>query len=95
MKKSDRARFFGKNLVWPKLGKKGPKMDVFNFFSKLSLRFCLEIAKNEASYFYLITVKTTCPEKIWFSRYYGKALDQSDCLIFQIAISFEPLDRFL
>ena len=44
MKKSDGAQFFGKNLVWPKLGKKGPKMDVFNFFSKLSLRFCLETA---------------------------------------------------
>ena len=35
MKKSDRARFFGKNLIWPKLGKKGPKMDVFNFFLKI------------------------------------------------------------
>ena len=27
------------------IGKKGPKMDVFNFFSKLSLRFCLETDK--------------------------------------------------
>ena len=35
MKKSDKARFFGKNLVWPKLGKKGPKMDCLQFFLKI------------------------------------------------------------
>ena len=46
MVKSDEARFFGKNLFYPNLGKKGPKARLFwNFFLILSSIFPKSNAK--------------------------------------------------
>ena len=35
LEKSDRAWFFGKILIFPKIGKKGPKMAFLDFYAKL------------------------------------------------------------
>ena len=87
MKKSDRARFFGKNLVWPKLGKKGPKMDVFNFFSKLSKVLSGNTLKRSVL-FYLISGENRMSRKnlvleiLWKSSRPIRSLDFSNCYIF-------------
>ena len=99
MYKSDRSRFFGKILIFPKMGKKGPKMGKNRVFGLLRKIQPLVFARNglEQSVLWLANflrklhvLENSCSQDICL-----KALDQSDRLISQTDISFEPFDRFL
>ena len=102
MLKSDRAGFFGKILIFSKMGKKGPPKKAQNGPKIGFLDFCeiesLVFARNGLKWSVLWLADFMRKFYIWENSYYrdlyAKALDQSDRLIFQITISVEPFNRF-
>jgi len=97
--KSDRARFFGKILIFWKMGKKGPKRPQNRVFGLLCKIESLFFARNDLKWSILWLANFLHKSHIWENSYSqdlcAKALDQSDRSIFQITISFEPFNCFL
>ena len=91
--------FFGKILIFRKMGKNGSKIFKNGLFRLLCKIESLFFARNDLKWSVLWLANFLRKFHIWQNSRSRdlcvKAIDQSDRLISQIAISFEPFNRFL